>query len=450
MIDQAELREILGTCLDEEELQTFCFERNVEYEHLPGKGKAGKVRALVAYCERHRRFLELLLACYRWRPQVFRQRAVGLPLETPQLAPLNLLKRLESPAHHRAADILRLCREVEALLEQERFVDAIKAARSAVARSRRAHHHSLTGITLLYSSLARWSSRLPQETLRAAPDCDAALTHFCRQGHNGAIALIFRAQLDRQMGEWHDSLVFLEEARRELLKLKEDCWQRGGLKLDKARMYEDLLDGIRTIGLQALVSIPPDQIEATGAPPPMVFDDPTLLVWPASGQATSFSVSRSSRSESDPAVQKPGARVDETDYVEVSQVSINGKLYAVRPLSTSSGSARPVRLRRSMKYRPFQVYPDQSRHGDTYILMRIQSKPDRSDQRIVAYNATRKRIWIVGRPPPRVLGQPEKQTWRFPFRDEAGNIGSETGQIHGVVEALLTPIQPDRAQGERS
>lgn len=66
----AQLRELLTTYFNDGELRTLCFDLEIEYESLPGHGKADKARELVAYVRRHRRESELLLECQRLRPNV--------------------------------------------------------------------------------------------------------------------------------------------------------------------------------------------------------------------------------------------------------------------------------------------------------------------------------------------------------------------------------------------
>ena len=61
-LDRTELLEILKTYFDDNELRELCFAMEIDYESLPGAGKAAKARELVAYCERHGRATELVEA----------------------------------------------------------------------------------------------------------------------------------------------------------------------------------------------------------------------------------------------------------------------------------------------------------------------------------------------------------------------------------------------------
>ena len=57
--DLVRLRQILTEHFDDGELRTLCFDLRIDYQSLPGEGKADKARELVAYCDRHERIAEL-------------------------------------------------------------------------------------------------------------------------------------------------------------------------------------------------------------------------------------------------------------------------------------------------------------------------------------------------------------------------------------------------------
>jgi hypothetical protein len=67
---RARLRQLLSTHFNEGELRTLCFDLNIEYDDLPGRGSAEKARELVSYLERHSRIDEFLLVGKRMRPDV--------------------------------------------------------------------------------------------------------------------------------------------------------------------------------------------------------------------------------------------------------------------------------------------------------------------------------------------------------------------------------------------
>jgi len=66
----AGLRQILVSRFDEGDLRTLCFDLGVEYDDLPGEGKANKARELVAYLKRRNRIGELLETGKRLRPDI--------------------------------------------------------------------------------------------------------------------------------------------------------------------------------------------------------------------------------------------------------------------------------------------------------------------------------------------------------------------------------------------
>ena len=67
----AELRQTLSTRYSESELRDLVFDLGLDYDNLPGDGKAGKARELVAYCDRHGLIAELVEAMKKGRPDVF-------------------------------------------------------------------------------------------------------------------------------------------------------------------------------------------------------------------------------------------------------------------------------------------------------------------------------------------------------------------------------------------
>ena len=67
---RTQLRQLLTTHFDEGELQTLCFDLGVDYESLPGVGKADKARELVEYLERRGRIKECVELGKQLRPDV--------------------------------------------------------------------------------------------------------------------------------------------------------------------------------------------------------------------------------------------------------------------------------------------------------------------------------------------------------------------------------------------
>src|SRR5512136_559654 len=65
-----QLRENLVRSFATEELATLCADLGVDYEDLPGQGRAAKARELVAYMDRRGRIAELVRKGSELRPNV--------------------------------------------------------------------------------------------------------------------------------------------------------------------------------------------------------------------------------------------------------------------------------------------------------------------------------------------------------------------------------------------
>jgi hypothetical protein len=64
------LRQNLVDSFSDTELHDLCFDMGIDYEDLPGEGRAAKARELVAYCERRGLTTELIKKCSELRPHV--------------------------------------------------------------------------------------------------------------------------------------------------------------------------------------------------------------------------------------------------------------------------------------------------------------------------------------------------------------------------------------------
>ncbi len=58
-MDRVELVKFIRDRFNDGELRDLCFELHIDYESLPGEGKAAKARELVSFCERRDRLPEL-------------------------------------------------------------------------------------------------------------------------------------------------------------------------------------------------------------------------------------------------------------------------------------------------------------------------------------------------------------------------------------------------------
>lgn len=64
------LRQNLADHFSDEELRSLCFDLDVDYERLPGQGKDGKGRELIAFMRRTDQLPALIAECRRQRPNV--------------------------------------------------------------------------------------------------------------------------------------------------------------------------------------------------------------------------------------------------------------------------------------------------------------------------------------------------------------------------------------------
>lgn len=65
-----QLRQLLAKRFSDGELRTLCFDLGVEYDDLPGQGKADKTRELVTYMNQHDRLADLVRVGQGSRPDV--------------------------------------------------------------------------------------------------------------------------------------------------------------------------------------------------------------------------------------------------------------------------------------------------------------------------------------------------------------------------------------------
>ncbi len=79
--DVLKLDQILVSYFDESELRTLCFDLNVDYESLPGDGKADKAREFIRYLERRKLISDLVKVGKRLRPQASWEEAFKPPPE---------------------------------------------------------------------------------------------------------------------------------------------------------------------------------------------------------------------------------------------------------------------------------------------------------------------------------------------------------------------------------
>lgn len=67
-VTMPQIRTFIVQHYNDSELRDLCFELGIDYENLPGGGKADKARELVAHCNRRGRLAELVELCRSQRP----------------------------------------------------------------------------------------------------------------------------------------------------------------------------------------------------------------------------------------------------------------------------------------------------------------------------------------------------------------------------------------------
>jgi sulfatase modifying factor 1 len=72
--ERVALRQFIFQHFSLEELRTLSFDLNIEYDDLPGEGRAGKIRELIKFMERNGRLSYLHAALWRERPDKYQER----------------------------------------------------------------------------------------------------------------------------------------------------------------------------------------------------------------------------------------------------------------------------------------------------------------------------------------------------------------------------------------
>lgn len=62
------LRELIRSSFNEEEVKDLCYDLTIDYEDLPALGKTGKVRELIIFCQKNGRLPALIKLCQEQRP----------------------------------------------------------------------------------------------------------------------------------------------------------------------------------------------------------------------------------------------------------------------------------------------------------------------------------------------------------------------------------------------
>ncbi len=98
-----QLRQILAAHLSDEELHTLCFDLGIDYADLPGEGRAGKARELIALLDRYGRIPELVGVGSKLYPHILWGSLLVLIEEAP-VESRNILKKIAAPGLKSARD----------------------------------------------------------------------------------------------------------------------------------------------------------------------------------------------------------------------------------------------------------------------------------------------------------------------------------------------------------
>jgi hypothetical protein len=82
-VSPSQLRQLLATHFDTEQLRALCFDLKVPYEDLGGKGRAGKALELVLHLRRRKRLPELIDELARLHPEALQAAAEATPQARP-------------------------------------------------------------------------------------------------------------------------------------------------------------------------------------------------------------------------------------------------------------------------------------------------------------------------------------------------------------------------------
>ena len=150
-VNLVELRETLVSRFSESDLRNLAFDLDIEYNDLPGDGRADKARETIANCRRQSRIPELLLVCARLRSDVSLPRSPQKPApeSAPDAsdAPFKPIHQLRTPVKDfigRAAEINELVHMLGVAASGTVGATAIICGPSGLGKSRPATHRKRT------------------------------------------------------------------------------------------------------------------------------------------------------------------------------------------------------------------------------------------------------------------------------------------------------------------
>jgi hypothetical protein len=308
----------------------------------------------------------------------------------------HLLRKLEVDPQN---DAIKLCFEADNLCRRHYFDKAVEAAQHAEHIAHEVFDSELQAETLLYLSAMYAARHSSDDDFRdAIRSCERAIRALSQNQTNFVIAQLIQAQIELQFEKKDEALIHLYRAAQTLQK--SIAFSRERRQLQQIGLYESLQTAANAaivqiygsfIEVQAR-SIAPKKRRRSGeirAAPPngqfieppihlgpelLPFDFPIQLDWP-----TSLELSPKNMSMTSQAALLPNYNADTIDYIELIEISINKKTFAIEPLYTIPGSDnRAFRMYRDKEYVPVHVKSEEGKAElvDSYLLVQKQARPD--------------------------------------------------------------------------
>lgn len=368
-----------------------------------------------------------------------------------QLSIANLLSLLEID---RQDDALQLCAEADSLCRRRRYDAAIEVAERAAHLAR--NHYERLGVALLYLSSIRASAHQAGQAEQAQRDCERAVRALSTQPHNYVIAQMIRGQIELEIDESANREAALDEfgmAHFSLQKLILDSREHN--RAQHTALYRSLEKSL-TARIEhlstALADVEPIEVapkqpsadqstpvpafadQATiptrpgqATPPPIKLAVPTKLIWPSTEL---------------PSIEVVAAIGGATfDFIEVNQLSIEGRDYKVQPIVPVSSGSASLRLQHGQQYMTLQI----DGANDQRVLIRRQDRPDQRRQFIVVADSSQHQAWIddaestVPFKVVHIIGA--EREWNIRNGSDTSPINENELRIIGIVEAILTPAE---------
>jgi len=227
-MDRTKLRQTIVEYFNAGEMRTLCFDLGVDYDDLPGQGKANKARELISYLQRRDRLPELMRMVKQLRPNISWEDGPRRIREAPRpaqgAAPEQLRAETESLRRQLVEETenLRLIEERQAQYVMEvdiplQLVKQAQAQRKKVA----ALQARIASLQPAYSepeSESPTATRARQDSLRAQLERAEKVLRVCEEQAAGYTRLTIPAHL----------AVNLEEQREKVARLREQLAALGG------------------------------------------------------------------------------------------------------------------------------------------------------------------------------------------------------------------------------